>query len=280
MLPFSSTIWLNMVLSLWLLFKIFKYIRFNFTNREVSPLNRFKYSALALGSLLGKISVIFFVGWGFNYNRTAIEDQIGIEIKSLTSAEVAMEANLARKRCVDVRRKIPNLPMDKPFDASYLPLELEEEMRSNLATVLERLGYLAPGRPRCRRINSDFWLQETGYTGVYVSFYGEALVGARIKAVYQPFFFAHELAHAYGFFDEADANFLAYLACEASDDPAVVYSGRLAHLLYIMSELNILDYDFPPSVRTDLLLNGLVIGEEEYNRMILLVRAWRLKYGK
>lgn len=277
-LPFSATIWLNLVFFIWFSFKLFKYINFNVSNRNVSIINRVKYSALAAGSFLGKISVVFFVGWGFNYYRTPIEDYTQIEMRSLTTQDMVVEANIARKQIIEKRKQIPNLAPNQPFDASFLPDDIENVMRDNLNKAMYMMGYPTPGNVRCRIINNDYWLRTVGYTGMYVSFYGEALVSDKIAPVFRPFFIAHEMAHGYGFFDEADANFFAYMACLQSDDPAINYSGMIAHLIYIQHELEGLTFVYPDAIRTDLRSNGMFGSQEEYNRMILLVHAWRQKY--
>src|SRR5690606_21677373 len=112
---------------LWFSYKLFKYIRFNLNNKQVSVWNRTKYSALSAMSFLGKLSVLFFVGWGFNYQRIPIETYTNIGIQPLRPQEILVEANIARKLTVDARERIPELPGNKPFDESYLPDNLEKE---------------------------------------------------------------------------------------------------------------------------------------------------------
>lgn len=278
LLPFSPAIWLNLVLLMWLLNKVYKYLAFNFINKEVSIANRIKYSALSIGSVLGKLSVIFFLGWGFNYYRMPIEDHFEIELKSMNTQALIAETNLVRKQCLEARYKIEDLKPYEVFTAALLPNNLEDEMRQNLDHVMKMMGYPTPGKVRCRTIKNDYWLKSLGYNGIYVSFYGEALVSDQIPKIFIPFFIAHEMTHGYGFFDEADANFFAYLACEQSDDPAIVYAGRLALLIYLKHELQGLKLIFPNEIAIDLKANGLLSNQEEYNRMILLVNAWRKKY--
>lgn len=278
LLPFSPAIWLNLILVMWLLNKVYKYLNFNFINKEVSIGNRIKYSALSIGSVLGKLSVIFFVGWGFNYYRIPLEEHLEIEMKSLNTQEMIAEANLVRKQCLEAKYKIDGLLPAEAFKASLLPSNLEDEMRENLDHVMKMMDYPTPGKVRCRTIKNDYWLKSLGYNGIYVSFYGEALVSDKIPKIFIPFFIAHEMTHGYGFFDEADANFFAYLACEQSDNPAIVYAGRLALLIYLRHELQGLKMNFPREISIDLRRNGMLSNQEEYNRMILLVNAWRKKY--
>jgi len=278
LLPFSATVWLNIAITLWIIYKVFKFFHFNIRNSEVTISNRIKYIALSLGSFLGTISVIFFIGWGFNYQRTSVEDWLKLDLEPLSPQVIAQELNLAGKLCVEARANIEGLSRDTIFNSSSYPKDLETHMRNNLNTTFKQMGYPTPGKMRCRILENDKWLSSIGYTGIYVSFYGEALVSDKVPNIFIPFFMAHEMAHGYGFFDEADANFFAYLACEQSDNPAIVYSGRLALLIYLNHESKTLNFKIPTEIRQDLNTFGAFGSQEEYNRMIVLVHAWKRKF--
>ena len=53
----------------------------------------------------------------------------------------------------------------------------------------------------------------------------------------------HEQSHLRGFMNEAEANFIAYLACENSDSDYFRYSGNCLALLYSMNALYSADYE-------------------------------------
>ena len=59
----------------------------------------------------------------------------------------------------------------------------------------------------------------------------------------QPFTVAHEYAHLLGAASEAEANFLAYLACEASENQYIYYSGSLSALEYLLSDIRKIDVE-------------------------------------
>lgn len=69
-------------------------------------------------------------------------------------------------------------------------------------------------------------------TGVFTCWTMEANVNVDIPDYSRASTMAHELAHLHGFMREDEANFLAYLACMASDDPVVRYSGTMLALIY------------------------------------------------
>ena len=75
---------------------------------------------------------------------------------------------------------------------------------------------------------------------------------------------AHESAHQHGFAREDEANFLSYLACKASGDPDLVYSGYLLATIHAMNALagadatafTQLSSQYSPAVLADLRYNN------------------------
>jgi hypothetical protein len=74
-------------------------------------------------------------------------------------------------------------------------------------------------------------------SGFYFPYGGEGYIAGNLTAAERPFVTAHEMVHAYGITDEGAANFLGFLACASSTDPAVRYSGLLSYWEYVFPEL-------------------------------------------
>ncbi|MBR3953496.1 MAG: DUF3810 domain-containing protein [Oscillospiraceae bacterium] len=91
-------------------------------------------------------------------------------------------------------------------------------------------------------------------------FFSEVMAYLQISGVYSPYTFEanvctagpdflrgatmmHEQSHLRGFMNEAEANFIAYLACEKSDSAYFRYSGNCLALLYSMNALYSADYE-------------------------------------
>ena len=77
----------------------------------------------------------------------------------------------------------------------------------------------------------------THITGVYTFMTGEMNVCTAFPDFSTVFTAAHEMAHARGIARENEANFVAFLVCEASDDPYVRYAGYMNLLQYVMNAL-------------------------------------------
>jgi hypothetical protein len=124
----------------------------------------------------------------------------------------------------------------------------------------------------------------------------------------KPYDLAHEMAHGYGWTDEATANFIAYLTCIQSKNAFVRYSGLLNHYRYVASNckrLNTEGYQkfrdslpegikadldainqrqkmYPSWLETDwmndvfLRSQGVKEGVASYSRVVVLVYSWRI----
>lgn len=77
----------------------------------------------------------------------------------------------------------------------------------------------------------------THITGVYTFMTGEMNVCTAFPDFSTLYTAAHEMAHARGIAREDEANFVAFLVCEASDDPYVRYAGYMNLLQYVLNAL-------------------------------------------
>jgi hypothetical protein len=76
-----------------------------------------------------------------------------------------------------------------------------------------------------------------GIMGITMPITGEAAVNPQIPAVAMPFTMCHEMAHRMCIATEDDANFGAYLACLANEDPQFRYSAYYMAYRYCYSAL-------------------------------------------
>lgn len=192
--------------------------------------------ALAAAGWIGALVFFFYVLWGFNYNRIGIEKQLGFEAAPLPIVELAAEADWATRSAVESRGLIPGSSA-AALGPGILPSNLEAELRAGLTRVLHETGYPSPGRVRVRIFIPGGWMMRFSGTGIYIPFFGEGYAAGKVLPFEMPFTMAHEMAHGYGITDEGEANFLALLACQASADPAVRYSGFLSYWDYAAGEL-------------------------------------------
>jgi hypothetical protein len=76
-----------------------------------------------------------------------------------------------------------------------------------------------------------------GVSGIYSPFTIEANINGEMPDMEKPFTACHELTHLRGYMNEGEANYIGWLACISSDDPAFRRSGWLIAWTYAGSSL-------------------------------------------
>lgn len=173
------------------------------------------------------VAAIFVAGWGLNYFRLPLERTLGLSVRPSEKEElIALCETLAENanaRCTvppeDILARVP-AALDNA--ARVWPIPVQGFARPKAAIISPLMSKLL-------------------FEGIASPFTAEALVNGNIPKLSLPFAAAHEAAHVRGFAREEDANLIAYLACEASDDQYFRYSGAVSALLYAMDALETAD---------------------------------------
>ena len=266
---------------------------------------------VSLGSFIGYVLFVFYMAWGFNYQRVPIKEQMDLDLNPINLK--ILKDELARETSFLVEsRPILKSEGDSITEAD-LPSNMEQEIRIALEAILAEYGYDVNGRVRVRQLAPAGILLRIKTAGVYIPFVGEGHIDKGLHPIQKPFTMAHEMAHGYGFGDEGTCNFLAYLACLKSKIPIIKYSGSLGYWKYLSSNLRansskdyLLFWENIPSVLkkdlNDIYVNsikypdlfprlrdkmynsylksqGISEGMQNYDRVILLVHSWQKKHG-
>lgn len=258
------------------------------------------------GAFFGGLIFFFLFLWGFNYQRIPIEEKLEFNAAPLDGVKLRRVVLRLKDELVLARSQVTS---DTSVLAEGLvPADLQPEMRTHLCDFLEAHGYPTPGRVRTSNIWPPGALMRFGIAGIYLPFTGEGYLPRDMPRFDQPFTVAHEMSHAYGFGDEGTCNFLAYMACERSQNPVLVYSGRLNYWGYVINEYyrmqpdsaKALNESLPPGIKADrrvlqeysrkyrsfltgfgrsvnhayLKSQGVREGIKSYNRMVILVEGY------
>lgn len=267
---------------------------------------------------IGSLSFLvagFLWSWGFNYGRVSVADQLGIEEIdfSLDSLEIALGRET--EAIIQLRSQLPfDIGDSIPLSAASMPAATEELLIAGLEKVLTRLHYPVQGSVRAKKLHPPGILLRFSTMGIFFPFSGEGHYDAGLSHLLQPEVIAHELAHGYGFGDEGECNFWAYLACLESDHPWIQYAGRLVYwrtlaLQYKQAKpdaYQVFRATLPPGILADndainanllafrrimpelrhsaydayLRLQGIGEGIKNYDKVVLLVEAWRRRTAK
>ena len=262
----------------------------------------------SLFAFAGGVVFFFLFLWGYNYGRIPLETNLGIGPTPLTFEELRDELEISTAEALRLRSQLPGVG-DSVVSETFFPADLENTMRRELAQNLQHFGYPTPGRVRGRLLYPKGILLRISTAGVYVPFTGEGHIDAGMHYLQLPFVVVHEMSHGYGFGDEGTCNFLAYLACTQSENAFLRYVGALYYWRYVAADYRDMDPEgylefrenLPQGIKSDLLAirqaiekypdilpalrdaaysaylqaQGIKEGLKNYDRVIMMVRAWR-----
>lgn len=183
----------------------------------------FFHCAAATGWLAG----LFFLLWGYNYGRVPTEKQLGFEEIQISLEELKYYVQTDVDSLMKIRSEIP-----EKIQLNDLQIN---KLRSSLQTLLSSQGYPASQRVYCYNLHPKGSLLRWSTSGIFIPFSGQGHIDPGLHPMQKPFVMAHEMAHGYGFTGEGICNFWAYLACMATDDPSLQYSGGLGLWRYMAS---------------------------------------------
>lgn len=184
------------------------------------------------------LSVIFFlfvILAGTNYYRYPFSKINNMSVKE-SSIDELYELNiyLARK-AYEIRNEIELAGKDINDDGIIEFNETSwDELTKMASKAFDNLSINYPvfegryGRPK--PVIASKFMSRMEITGIFWPFTLEANVNIHVPDYTIPATMAHEIAHQRGFMREDEANYIAFLACNYSDDLVFRYSGTMLAL--------------------------------------------------
>ena len=175
----------------------------------------------------------YTVNCGINYHRHTFAEESGLEMKERTAEELLA---LCEKLTDEVNGYSAQIKRNKK---GLCVLETEQEARavSAMQAAAGEFPALDGYYPKPKGVIVSQILSYQQLTGVYSPFTVEANYNRHMISYNKPFTMCHELSHLRGFMREDEANFIAYIACMASDDIDFNYSGALTGWVYATNAL-------------------------------------------
>ena len=198
-------------------------------------------------SVLSIFFSVFALGFGPGYHTASLDKRL-----SLGDAEVNEQTLIltAERLIEELNALAPKLAFGEdgfsvmPYDLC----ELTDELLCAYEPICERYAFVQHLDSRIKPVLASKLLSYTHITGMYSFYTGEANLNTHFPDYTTPFTAAHELAHQRGIARENEANFIAFLVCDAAQDPYVRYSGYLNLFEYIAAAL----YGVNPTAYRDL----------------------------
>lgn len=223
--------WLWLVPGYYLLFGIF--IAWLIYRRPRK--RKFKLFFNRLGNFVGTILALFLFCFGYMYLDKGYAERAGLTDYPDTVDIVSHYVD-AMQRTSKIRASLI-----AAGDTSSI-VEIEEipsieEIQSWVGSILD--AYPAKTVPiKLVQFKPRGTLRRLSISGIYNPFTGEANVDAALPNIQNIYVCAHEMAHAHGITSEAEANFVAYLACLRSGNKMAEYAAEYALWRQIAGEVN------------------------------------------
>jgi hypothetical protein len=192
----------------------------------------FRMFLLRLGQILALMLAYFYLSWGFNYFRPALNERIGFEIKEVndTLFRITLDSVISNvnRNYFSIRYEDYN-EIDSCVERSY-------SLNASLTDITYPNGYRRPKKMIFSNLIAKF-----GISGYFGPFFNEINLNRKILPMEYTFLLAHEKAHQFGVAGEADANMTAFLVCSQSESQKLRYSGYFCLLLYFLEDAQYLD---------------------------------------
>lgn len=242
LVPFSVFEWGLYALLLLLLFFIpFRVVRL-IRHRE-ERLFRFCKGLLTPILLLGVLFFFYAAFCGVNYTRTSFAESSGLPVKERSTEELYSLCVSLAEDANALRDELPEA-IDGTMQTHF---SSQEERRWAASEAFNTLEDEFPTLWSASIAPKSIFLSEgmcyLKITGIYMPLTVEANVNTAIRPDELAATMCHELSHLRGYMEEAEANFIAYLACLKSDDKEFQYSGTLLALIHAKNALYKADPD-------------------------------------
>lgn len=205
--------------------------------RRKLPLRLFVGWLLTIAIIGGAGYNAFYWMWGLNYYRVPLRQRLGLE-RTERSPEALAALCAALARSANSLRE--DLPEDR--DGVFCYAGGRREALDLVPAAYVRLGEKLPEFSRRvyrpKPVLASELLSYAGISGIFIPFTEEANVNVDDPALLVGSSAAHESAHYLGIASEDEANFTAYLACLASGEPSLEYSGIMLALIHAGNALS------------------------------------------
>lgn len=170
--------------------------------------------------------MVYTMTCGINYYAISFSAMEGFSVRKSSVEELE---ELCRYLVNQVNEAAKELSLED--GCMLLTADMGEEAVKAMQAAGERYTSLAGYYPQPKPVTVSWILSVQQLSGIYSPFTIEANYNREMTDYNIPSTACHELSHLKGFAREDEANFIAYLACMASDNPEFNYSGAM--LAYI-----------------------------------------------
>lgn len=228
LVPFSVVEWIFYALVIGVpLILIVRLVQLLFRKTSLRKLSSALVSVLLLA---GIVLNLFYVTWGFNYFREPLSERMELSIRQRSVDELE---EFVLKTAAEAKETRTALHEDANgvFDPDESNGAIFSQLPEAYATLSKQHPVFQPDPTRAKQIFWSRGLSWQGISGIYIGLTAEPNVNVDQPPLLLYQAAAHEMAHQTGIASENEAEFTAYLACLASSDSNVRYSGLVYALI-------------------------------------------------
>ena len=181
-----------------------------------------------LGWILAGATLVFcgHTGiYGLNNYASSLSQDIRLNKADISVSELVEATTYFRDIANELSLQVPRDSQGKLQYPSFQ--EMAEQAAEGFDTLVYEDFYavFAGSTEPVKELGWADMYTSMGITGVTMPLTGEAAVNPQIPVVSMPYVMCHEMAHRMCIAQERDANFSAFLACDANSDPIFRYSA-------------------------------------------------------
>lgn len=193
--------------------------------RFVRFCKRFYKTMLVIGLV---VAFVMTVNCSIPYNCSVLEVN-GNGSKTYSTQDLIRLRKYIVENCNELALQVPR------DEKGYvkIPEDINEKIKEGYHRISNEYPRMSGYFPNAKAMMGSDFMYQAGMLGIYFPFTMEANYNKYVSTVYTAQTIAHELAHLKGYMYEDEANYMAYLACVASDDITVRYSGFLSVFEYV-----------------------------------------------
>ena len=175
--------------------------------------------------------------WGLNYYAGDLADDLRLEVATYNLEELTEATEYYRDQANALAKEANRDGNGNVRFAEFEELAKIAYEGFDALTYKQHYPVFAGSKVPVKKLGWADMYTSMGITGVTFGLTGEAAVNPQIPDVTLPFTMAHEMAHRMCIAVERDANFAAFLACTAHENPEFRYSGYFMAYRYCYSAL-------------------------------------------
>lgn len=207
-----------------------------------------------IGWALAAASLVFFLHtgiYGLNYYAGPMAEDIRLNVTEYNASELEAATAYYRDLANDLARQIPRKSDGTPDYPDFDTLAQQAGEGFHNLAYEKSMSIFAGDCSPVKKLSWSKYYSSVGTTGVHMPITGEAAVNPNIPALGLPFTMCHEMSHRMCIAQEQDANFAAFLACDANSSVEFRYSGYFMAYCYCFNALAQIDAGAAARVRNE-----------------------------